>query len=148
VINDPDVCLAFDLSGMLRGDFPQLVSSYVNLTRAGIASPDEARLAVGLDPRGGDADRLQATAVGGRPQGAGDGDGAILPPLNGGPRLNGAATAGPPEGHLEDPPAFRALRAFLGDLEVPNPGAGELRGSHGARAQVSARAPWGHQGSW
>jgi hypothetical protein len=26
-IASPDVCLAFDLSGMLRGDFPQLVTS-------------------------------------------------------------------------------------------------------------------------
>jgi hypothetical protein len=89
VINDPDVSLCFDLSGMLRGDFPQLVQSYVALTRAGIASPDEARLAVGLDPRGGDADRLQATAVGGRPEGTGDGDGDRPPSLNGAGRLNG-----------------------------------------------------------
>jgi hypothetical protein len=41
-------------------------------TRAGIASPDEARLAVGVDPRGSDADRLQAAAVGGRPEGTGE----------------------------------------------------------------------------
>jgi HK97 family phage portal protein len=94
VINDPDVALSFDLSGMLRGDFPQLVTSYVNLVRSGIASPDEARLAVGLDPRGGEADRLQATAVGGRPEGTGDGTGDRPPPLNGSGRLNGAAAAG------------------------------------------------------
>jgi HK97 family phage portal protein len=94
VINDPDVSLCFDLSGMLRGDFPQLVQSYVNLVRSGIASPDEARLAVGLDPRGGDADRLQAQAIGGRPEGAADGAGDAMPPPGGAGRLNGSATAG------------------------------------------------------
>jgi HK97 family phage portal protein len=96
VFNDPDVGLCFDLSGMLRGDFPQLVSSYVNLVRSGIASADEARLAVGLDPRGGAAGHLQANAVGGRPEGTGDGDGATMPPLNGSgrPSLNGSAAAG------------------------------------------------------
>ena len=67
VINDPDSCLSFEMSGMLRGDFPQPVSSYINPTSAGFASLDEARRAVGVDPRGGDADRLQVTAVGGRP---------------------------------------------------------------------------------
>jgi len=52
VINDPHVTLFFDLSGMLRGDFPQVVNSYVNLVRTGITSPDEAREAVGPDRRG------------------------------------------------------------------------------------------------
>jgi HK97 family phage portal protein len=94
VFNDPDMSLCFDLSGMLRGDFPQLVQSYVNLVRSGIASADEARLAIGLDPRGGDADRLQAQAIGGRPEGTGDGEGDRPAPLNGGPRLNGSASAG------------------------------------------------------
>jgi hypothetical protein len=70
------------------------VTSYVNRVRSSIASPDEARLAVGLDPRGGDADRLQATAVGGRPKGAGDEDGGRPPSLDGSGRLNGSATAG------------------------------------------------------
>jgi phage portal protein BeeE len=94
VTNDPAVSFCFDLSGMLRGDFPQLVASYVQLVRTGIASADEARLAVGLDPRGGDADRLQATAVGGRPEGTDDGAGDAMPPLNGSGRLNGSAPAG------------------------------------------------------
>jgi hypothetical protein len=74
--------------------FSQLVSSYVNLVRCGIASPDEGRLAVNLDPRGGNADRLQATAVGGRPEGTGDDAGDRPPSLNGSGRLNGSATAG------------------------------------------------------
>ena len=91
VINDPDISLCVDMSGMLRGDFPQLVNSYVQLTRAGIASADEARHAVGLDPRGGDADGLQATAVGGRPGMTGDGEGATPPAVNGSGRGNGAA---------------------------------------------------------
>ena len=85
---------AIDMSGMLRGDFPQLVASYVNLVRTGIASADEARDAVGLDPRGGDADRLVATATGGRPLGTGDGAGDALPPVNGPGLTNGSATAG------------------------------------------------------
>jgi phage portal protein BeeE len=92
VINDPDISLCIDMSGMLRGDFPQLVNSYVQLTRAGIASADEARHAVGLDPRGGEADRLMATAIGGRPGMTSDGEGATPPAVNGSGRgANGAA---------------------------------------------------------
>lgn len=94
VLNTEDVFLCVDMSGMLRGDFPQLVASYVNLVRTGIASADEARDAVGLDPRGGDADRLVATATGGRPLGAADGAGDALPPVNGPGLTNGSATAG------------------------------------------------------
>ena len=70
------------------------MSSYVNLVRTGIASADEARQAVELDPRGGDADKLIATATGGRPVGTADGAGDALPPLNGGGLTNGSATAG------------------------------------------------------
>jgi hypothetical protein len=51
---------------------------------------NEARLAVGLDPRGGDADQLQATAVGGRSEDTGGGDGARPLLLNGSGRLNRA----------------------------------------------------------
>jgi HK97 family phage portal protein len=94
VINDDDVTLCVDMSGMLRGDFPQLVSSYVQLVRSGIASADEARLAVGLDPRGGDADSLMPQAIGGRPGQTPDGAGDQLPQpgnnLNGSGRPNGA----------------------------------------------------------
>ena len=93
VINDDDISLCIDMSGMLRGDFPQLVTSYTQLVRSGIASANEARLAVGLDPRNDpDADRLIATASGGRPIGSADADASppSLTPAVDGARPNGS----------------------------------------------------------
>jgi HK97 family phage portal protein len=95
VINDPDVSLVIDLSGMLRGDYATMMSTNIAAVRAGIMSADEARVEAGLDPRGGDADRLVMASVGGRPDGVGDNEGDALPApggaLNGAGKANGAA---------------------------------------------------------
>jgi HK97 family phage portal protein len=94
IFNDPRrFYLELDLSGLERGDYPQLMQTNINAVRSGIMSADEARHEIGLDPRGGDADKLMAQSVGGRPGGTEDGQGDSLPspgaPLNGSGR-NGA----------------------------------------------------------
>jgi HK97 family phage portal protein len=97
VFNSDDFELEIDMGGMLRGSYQDLMSTNINAVRAGIMSADEARAEIGLDPRGGDADKLQPQAVGGRPVGTGDGEGGDPPKLNGNrppgirPNGNGAA---------------------------------------------------------
>jgi phage portal protein BeeE len=79
VFNDDSCTLSLDLSGMQRGDYASMMASNIAAVRSGIMSADEARVEANLDPRGGDADRLQAQAVGGRPGGTADGAGDALP---------------------------------------------------------------------
>jgi HK97 family phage portal protein len=80
VFNTPEAVLRIDLEGLLRGDFNAHATALINLTRTGIISQDEARHELGWNPRGGDADRLQAQAIGGRPTGADEGQGATSDP--------------------------------------------------------------------
>ncbi len=87
VFNDPDrFFLELDMGGLTRGDYASMMATNIGAVRAGVMTADEARQEAGLDPRGGDADRLMPQAVGGRPDGSGEGDG--LPPM---PKPNGAA---------------------------------------------------------
>ena len=51
------------------------MATNIAAVRAGIMSADEARAEIGLDPRGGEASELRPQAVGGRPDGVGDGEG-------------------------------------------------------------------------
>lgn len=97
VFNSDDFALQIDLGGLLRGSYQDLMQTNIAAVRGGVMSADEARAEIGLDPRGGDADRLQAQSVGGRPGGAEDGQGDQLPSpgnkLNGsGMRPNGSAS--------------------------------------------------------
>jgi phage portal protein BeeE len=96
VFNTPDAVLRIDLEGLLRGDFTAHAQALINLTRTGIISADEARHELGWNPRGGDADKLQPQAVGGRPSDTPDGGGDTIPPPGGnrppGIRPNGSAT--------------------------------------------------------
>jgi phage portal protein BeeE len=97
VFNTPDAVLHLDLEGLLRGDYPAHAQALINLVRSGIVSADEARHELGYNPRGGEADRLQAQAIGGRPGGATEGNGATSDPGGGvgngsGFRPNGSAT--------------------------------------------------------
>jgi hypothetical protein len=55
-----------------------MMASNIAAVRAGVMSADEARIEAGLDPRGGEADQLQAQAIDGRP-GAEEGGGDGLP---------------------------------------------------------------------
>jgi HK97 family phage portal protein len=94
VFNDPDFTLGIDLGGLLRGDYAQRMQTNIAAVRSGIMSADEARIDIGLNPRGGDADALMPQAVGGRPQGTQDGEGDQLPQpgaLPNGSGRNGAA---------------------------------------------------------
>jgi HK97 family phage portal protein len=89
VFTSSEYVLSIDVSARLRGDYPTMMGSNIQAVRAGIMSADEARLEAGLDPRGGAADELQAQAIGGRPDGTGEGTGDTLSPPGG--RLNGKA---------------------------------------------------------
>lgn len=94
VFTSDGFCLAIDVGARMRGDYQSMMTSNVAAVRSGIMSADEARLEAGLDPRGGEADQLQAQSVGGRPGGTDQGAGDALPPLgptNGSGRPNGAA---------------------------------------------------------
>jgi HK97 family phage portal protein len=95
VFNTDEFVLSIDLGERLRGDYATMMNVNIAAVRSGVMSADEARREAGLDPRGGDADRLQPQAVGGRPGGVGDGQGHATPPpesMNGsGRRPNGAA---------------------------------------------------------
>jgi HK97 family phage portal protein len=97
VFNDPvRFHLELDLSGMTRGDYPTRVQVGINAVRAGVLTPNELRQEMGYDTHP-DGDRLAPQAVGGRPEGTGDGEGDALPPpggaVNGGGKANGAAAA-------------------------------------------------------
>jgi HK97 family phage portal protein len=93
VFNTPDFSLSFDMSGLLRGSYQDLMATNVTAVRAGIMTQNEARAAIGLDPMP-DADKLVMQASGGRPVGTEDGGGNDLPKLNGshdpGIKSNGA----------------------------------------------------------
>jgi hypothetical protein len=93
VFTSADCVLSIDVGARLRGDYATMMSSNIGAVRAGVMSADEARIEAGLDPRGGEADQLQAQAIGGRP-GAEEGGGDTSPPFgptNGtGARPNGA----------------------------------------------------------
>ena len=96
VFNDPvRFHLELDLSAMMRGDFATQAGVGINLVRAGVATPNELREQLGMNPRP-EGDVLQPQAVGGRPGGTGDGEGDALPepgvPSDGsGRRPNGGA---------------------------------------------------------
>ena len=95
VFNDPvRFHLELDLSAMMRGDFATQAQVGINLVRAGVATPNELREQLGMNPRP-EGDRLMPQAVGGRPVGTGDGEGDGLPapgaPTNGSGKANGAA---------------------------------------------------------
>jgi HK97 family phage portal protein len=97
VFNDPErFHLELDLSALVKGDYATRAQVGVNLVRAGITTPNELRQELGYD-RHPDGDTLQAQAIGGRPEGTGDGEGDALPapgaPTNGTGKANGAATA-------------------------------------------------------
>lgn len=87
LFNDPSYHLEIDLSALMRGSFASRIQSEIAMVRAGVLSADEMREQEGWARRGGDADRLQPQAVGGRPDGVADGQGDQLPapgaPLNG-----------------------------------------------------------------
>jgi HK97 family phage portal protein len=94
VFNDPArFHLELDLSGMTRGDYPTRAQVGINAVRAGVLTPNELRQELGYDTHP-DGDRLQPQAVGGRPEGTGDGEGDALPapgaPTNGSGKANGA----------------------------------------------------------
>ena len=95
VFNDPTrFHLELDLSGMTRGDYPTRVQVGINAVRAGVLTANELRQEMGYDTHP-DGDRLAPQAVGGRPEGTGDGQGDTLPapgaPTNGSGKANGAA---------------------------------------------------------
>jgi hypothetical protein len=97
VFNTPDAVLHFDLEGLLHGDYAAHAQALINLVRSGVVSQRRKRRAeLGYNPRGGAADTLRPQAVGGRPDGAGDGEGNSLPDpglIAGGRKPgNGAAT--------------------------------------------------------
>lgn len=87
VFNTPDAVLHLDLEGLLRGDYTAHATALINLVRSGVISQDEARHELGYNPRGGAADELRPQAVGGRPEGADEGQGATSDP--GGSLSNG-----------------------------------------------------------
>jgi HK97 family phage portal protein len=95
LFNDPSFHLEIDLSALMRGSFSTRIQTEIAMVRAGIVSPDEIRLAEGWPARGGDADKLQPQAVGGRPADTGDGEGEGLPAPgahpNGSGKGNGSA---------------------------------------------------------
>jgi HK97 family phage portal protein len=94
LFNDPSFHIEIDLAALMRGSYSSRIATEISMVRAGIVSADEVRLAEGYPARGGDADRLQPQAVGGRPQDVGTGEGDTLPapgaPLNGSGKGNGA----------------------------------------------------------
>jgi HK97 family phage portal protein len=94
LFNDPAFHLEIDLAALMRGSYASRIQTEIAMVRAGVISADEMRLAEGYPARGGDADKLQPQAVGGRPQDTGDGEGDALPapgaPLNGSSKANGA----------------------------------------------------------
>jgi hypothetical protein len=92
VFNTDDCELVIDMAGLLRDSYQDLMTTNIAAVRAGIMSADEARAEIGLDPRGGEANELRPQAVGGRPDGTGDGEGDTPPKLNGSrPPANGNA---------------------------------------------------------
>jgi HK97 family phage portal protein len=94
LFNDPSYHIEIDLAALMRGSFASRIATEIAMVRAGIVSPDEVRLAEGYPARGGEADKLQPQAVGGRPQDVGTGEGDQLPPpgapVNGSGKPNGA----------------------------------------------------------
>jgi hypothetical protein len=78
---------------MIRGDYPTRVQVGLNAVRAGVLTPNELRQEMGFDTHP-DGDKLQPQAVGGRPDGTGDGEGDQLPEPgarpNGSGKVNGS----------------------------------------------------------
>ena len=91
VFNNPDrFFLELDLSGMLRGDYATQAQVGINLVRAGVATPNELREQLGMNPRP-EGDKLMPQAVGGRPGGTGDGAGDDMPEPGAKPNGTGKA---------------------------------------------------------
>jgi HK97 family phage portal protein len=93
ILGDDDYELSLDLSGLMRGAYAERIAAHVSLVRSGIISVDEARKAEGFDPLGGAAAVPTATAVGGRPDNVGDGQGDATPPPEGTDRGKAPALA-------------------------------------------------------
>jgi HK97 family phage portal protein len=79
LFNDPSYHLEIDLSALMRGSFVARTQAEIALVRAGILSADEIREQEGYSRRGGDADKLMAQSIGGRPTGTADGTGDDMP---------------------------------------------------------------------
>jgi HK97 family phage portal protein len=97
VFNDPErFHLELDLGALIKGDYATRAQVGVNLVRAGVMTANELRQELGYDTHP-DGDRLQAQAIGGRPEGVGDGEGDALPEPgarpNGSGKANGAGAA-------------------------------------------------------